>query len=129
MRTSFAKATAIVICLLWTGVALNAEQHWGMDAKEPIVIKSYDPVTQTYEIEDTTYPAQGPLIVTPEVLKKCVEAISLDKIRRDPTSVIGNNYVTDKWMFLLTDEELEARKKQLESNRHGHKAPKKTQDK
>jgi hypothetical protein len=76
-------------------------------------IDSYDPVSQTYELTYLKYPAQGPLITTPEYLAQAIPTIKLERIQRSPDAVINQQYQTDKTLYLLMPEAIEERKKAL----------------
>lgn len=101
--------------LLFSLMAFRADAgNWlQMDPKVLIDIESYDKASQTYKIIDLKYPGQGPLIATPDELARCISTIKLDRIRREPTSIVKTEYQTEKQMNFLSPKEIAARKKKL----------------
>ena len=65
-----------------------------------IEVEDYIAETNFYEIKDVVYYGQGPWYTTPEQLARAVHALSLDRITRQPLSVVNNQYTTDEVMML-----------------------------
>jgi len=99
----------IAFLLMFSG-GVFADRPWTMDSGATITIDSWDPETKTFEVTYLEYPAQGPLITTPEHLAKAIKALNLERIKRDPKSIVETQFTTDKDMVLLLPEEVEARK-------------------
>lgn len=82
-----------------------------LDPGEQIQVRAYHEDTDTYRIALPHNPTAAPMDVTPESLARAVKAVSLKRMRRDPSLVVGNEYVTDHYLVLLYDFELAKRKK------------------
>jgi hypothetical protein len=76
-----------------------------------IEIKSWDEKTHTYLAASPAFPGEGDSYITPEGLKKGVDAINLERILQSPKSIIGNQYKTDHELPTLNDDERVAREK------------------
>ncbi len=98
--------TLIIFC----GFPALADRPWTMDSGTTISVDSWDPITRTYELTYLEQPGQGPLITTQKELARCIKAINLGRIIRDPTSVLSAQYTTDRDLVLLLPEQVEARK-------------------
>lgn len=109
-----ARKSILVLSVLFLFPSLARAQQWlQMDPKVLIDIESYDPTSQTFEITDLKYPAQGPLILTPEELVKCIPSLDIERVRRAPTSVIHEQYQTEREMMFLSPKQIADRKKRL----------------
>ena len=100
----------ILSLILLFSVTAFADRPWTMDSGATITIDSYDPETKTYELTYLEFPAQGPLITTAAHLAKSIKAINLERIKRNPTSVLTNQFTTDKDLVLLLPEQVDALK-------------------
>lgn len=113
------KNLMIIASFLIQGLALQSPSAFASKDKFTALpgamfnIDSYDPVSQTYSLTYLKYPAQGPLVTTPEFLAKAIPSINLDRIKRSPGSVVDQQFQTDQTLYLLMPEAIEARKKKL----------------
>ncbi len=103
------KNTIIALMILFSATAF-AERPWTMASGTTITIDTYDPVTKTFELTYLEFPAQGPLITTAPELAKAIKALNLERIKRNPTSILESQYTTDKELVLLLPEQVEALK-------------------
>lgn len=102
-----------ILILLSSFPAFAKQKPFPMSASAVIEVDLWDPATQTYELTLLEAPGQGPLIATPEEMARTIKALNLDKIKRNPTSIVKNQYKTDKVMMLLPPDLVEARKAKL----------------
>lgn len=65
-----------------------------------IEVESYIAETNFYEIKDVVYYGQGPWYTTPEQLVRAVHALNLERVTRQPLSIVNNQYTTDEVMML-----------------------------
>lgn len=91
-------------------IQASAEYPYPMGPKEYIEIHSYDPETRTYDIKLIKYPRQGPFITTPEEVCKGISALNLERVLRSPSSIVGNQYTTDRTILLLPPKLVENRR-------------------
>lgn len=96
-------------------VKQKVDKVYGTDlpisAEHLIEIKSYDPKTQSYEVFAVQFPGEDATFVTPEGLAKAIKTIDLNRIKKLPKSIIGQQFKTDQALPGLTDEELKLRSK------------------
>ena len=90
-------------------IQVHAEPSF-MGQKAMVEIASYEPSSMTYELTFLASKRQGPFLATPEQVSKGISTV-LNKIRRDPSSIVGNQYMVDEPIRLLSDNEIDARKK------------------
>jgi hypothetical protein len=117
-RSNLPKKWLFVALLALQGLALSNPASAAKDKFTALPgamfnIDSYDPVTQTYALTYLKYPAQGPLVTTPEYLAQAIPAIKLERLKRSPDSVVSQQYQTDQTLYLLMPEAIEARKKKF----------------
>jgi hypothetical protein len=60
-----------------------------------IEVRSYDSASQLYDLKYVKYPGQGPFYVSLEDLCNGTKALDLQKLRRAPSSIVGNQYKLD----------------------------------
>jgi hypothetical protein len=96
--------------------AATKDESYSIAASSMIEISAFDQDSQTYELVFLKYPKQGPFIATAESLANAVKAISLNKIMRSPSSVLGAQYMTDGKIELLTDAQMDSRKSHRRSS-------------
>jgi hypothetical protein len=102
------KLVFIMICVLVANGNATTEtkktkpvpRAFPMKSKEMVEVLSYDPVKKVYAISNLTYWGQGPIYVTPEDLAKAIPTLNLDRILRDPNSILTNQYLTDRPMMI-----------------------------
>lgn len=107
------KKLVLILILGFSAAALAGKDTFTGTAGAMFNIDSYDPVSQTYELTYLKYPAQGPLITTPEYLAAAIPSINLERIKRNPDSIKDHQYQTDKTIYFLMPEAVQARKKKL----------------
>jgi hypothetical protein len=78
-----------------------AEAKIPVQAPLTVEIKSYDKAHRLYEVVEAKMEGQGPWYATASSLAKAIDAIQLKKIRRNPSSIVGNEYTTDHVLVLL----------------------------
>ena len=102
-----------LLCLLSNPAHAGEEHTYPMAAKTLIKIDSFDATSQTYEVVMVQLWGQGPLIATPEEVAGAIEALNIDNLNRSPSSIVGNQYMTDNKMMLLPPSFVEARKQKI----------------
>jgi len=86
-------------------------EPFSIGQKAMVEVASYDSSSMTYELTFLASRTQGPFLATPEQVSKGIPVISLDKIRTDPSSIVGNQYMVDQPIRLLSYKEVDSRKK------------------
>ena len=71
---------------------------------EMIEVAAYDKAKNVYELIYLKYPRQGPFFATPKSLALGVGAIELSRIQNSPTSILHQQFKTDKAIPLVPDE-------------------------
>lgn len=84
-----------------------------------VEFQSYDPDSRTYKAIAAGFPAEGDSYVTAEGIAKGIHSVTLSRLARNPTSIVGTQLTTDEELPTLTDAELKERLKKYK------KAPKK----
>lgn len=80
-------------------------------ADNVIEIKKYDDKSRTYEVFAVQFPGEGSTMVTPEGLAKSIKTIDLDRIKKLPKSIVGQQFKTDQDLPGLKPEEIQLRAK------------------
>ncbi len=74
-------------------------------------IISYDSKTKTYEVRAAALPGEGESFVTPEALAEAApNTVSLDRLLKNPNSIVGQQFQLTKALATLFDEERDSRK-------------------
>ncbi len=77
-----------------------------------IHVESYQKDSNTYEVRIEGEPDVGPNITTPEWLLEGIDnGMSIETLKRNPQRVVGGYFRLKKTLWLLDDDEIEARKK------------------
>ena len=79
-------------------------------AKTNIRVNSYDPEMDAFDVTVVAEEAVGPLIVTPEALAKALSRGDDIRTQKSSKTVVGNEYVTDTPLPVLTQKAQLARK-------------------
>ena len=79
----------------------HADPAIQMDAHTLIEIQSYDRVHHLYEIKDVVEYGTGPWYATPKEVARVIDALNYKDLRRNPESILHNEYRTDRVMNLL----------------------------
>lgn len=110
MKTLFRSVVTLAfLCIpqtLWAGLESFLVKRGSF-----IEVTSYDPKSKTYEITHQKYPGQGPLIVTAEQLSKAAPTtVKLNRVLKDPESILTQQFQIDQDMETLSTAEFEARR-------------------
>lgn len=110
MRTFFSLAVLLFASSLLA--ANKSSQGTDLPLKKGSLIRviSYDPRTKTYEVESANFPGEGESNVTPEALATAApSAANLQKILRNPESIVDQEFQINGDLPTLFDKEREAR--------------------
>lgn len=72
-----------------------------ISAHAMVEILSYDDSLHAFAISSLKVAGQGPLYATPESLAKAIPALSLDRLRRSPNSVLTQEFMTDEKLVIF----------------------------
>ncbi|HMN67502.1 MAG TPA: hypothetical protein PKC28_03090 [Bdellovibrionales bacterium] len=92
------------ISLFAAAIAANAQlAEVPMDANTLVEIEAYLQKENVFEITEVENPGQGRWYATAENLVKAVPALKLDRVKKDPNSIVKNQYKTDNVMMILPE--------------------------
>lgn len=82
-----------------------------------IEVGSYQESSNTYEIIDVKLRGQGPFYATMDDLVKSVPSLKMDRLKKNPQSIVSNQYQIDVPLRLLAPMEIEQLSKKKQKKR------------
>ncbi|MBX3022874.1 MAG: hypothetical protein KF799_14460 [Bdellovibrionales bacterium] len=82
-----------------------------------IQVRAWDPRSQTYDIVMPQFEAQGPNYATLADLAKAVTSLDLKRVKANPKTIVGMEYVLDKELRLQSVLKVQAAQKKKSPKR------------
>ena len=73
-------------------------------------VKSYDKKTRTFLVGSTILPAEGEFYVSAESLKRAADSIDLQLILKEPSRIVGTQFMIDQELWFFSSQELDVRR-------------------